>query len=158
MISYTLDEITITEVHSKIVDSIIERNHYLGSVPACAKHRYLIVANLKGIIGAAMWARPAARHEDQEDTIELRRFWTEDNTPKNTESYCIARMLKDMGAYGYERVIAYSSTEHHQGTIYRACNFEMIGKTKGGKKDSWENRPGRKDRDTSQKMKFEYML
>jgi hypothetical protein len=96
-----LDKLKVGEISgkgaSKMVDPIIEKNHYLRSVPdAPAKHRYLITFGLTGIVGAAVWGKPVARMEDQEDTIELLRFWTADNTPKNTESKALGKMMRDM--------------------------------------------------------------
>jgi len=143
---------------SKKVDHIIERNHYLRSVPdAPAKHRYLITFGIKGIVGAAVWGKPVARMEDQEDTIELLRFWTADCTPKNTESKALGKMMRDMKEKEYERVIAYASTgQGHKGTIYRATNWKEVNRTK--RTQTWENRAGRNDRDKSSKIKFEKIL
>jgi len=140
---------------AKKVDHIIKRNHYLRSVPdAPAKHRYLITFGMKGIVGAAVWGKPVARMEDQENTVELLRFWTADSTPKNTESKALGKMMRDMENLGYERVIAYASTgQGHEGTIYRATNWKEVNRTK--RTQTWENRAGRNDRDKTSKIKFE---
>ena len=154
-----LDNLRVKEYSGKgssyKVDGIIKKNHYLHSVPdAPAKHRYLITFGLKGIVGAAVWGKPIARNEDQEKTIELLRFWTSNKTPKNTESKALGKMMRDMKNKGYERCIAYSSTgQKHDGTIYKATNWKEISRT--GKSKGWTNRPNRKDRDTSSKIKFE---
>ena len=104
-----------------------------------------------------MWGRPVARMEDQEKTLELTRFWTADYTPKNTESYVLGKMMRILREKGYDRLIAYSSIgEEHEGTIYKATNWEQVKKT--DRNSSWENREGRKDRDKSSKIKFEKML
>ena len=108
-------------------DQIIRDNHYLQSTPAGARHRYLITAGIHGIVGAAMWGRPVARMEDQEYTLELTRFWTADCTPKNTESFALGYMIRDLEVKGYDRLIAYASTgEGHEGTIYRATNWKVV--------------------------------
>jgi len=157
-----LDELRVVEVSgqgsSKKVDHIIEKNHYLRSVPdAPAKHRYLITFGLKGIAGAAVWGKPVARMEDQENTVELLRFWTADSTPKNTESKALGKMMRDMKEKGYERLIAYASTgQEHEGTIYKATNWKEVNRT--DRTQTWENRNGRNDRDKTSKIKFEKKL
>lgn len=153
-----LSDIRVAEVHTQYVDREIHRNHYLDTVPAGARHRYLVTGGLRyGVIGGAMWGRPVARMEDQERTLELTRFWTEDWTPKNAESYALGRMIRDLRSKGqYDRLIAYASTgQGHEGTIYKATNWTDLGVRDVA---SWENRPGRTDADPSPKRKFEFRL
>lgn len=158
-------DLKITEVKgkgaAKKVDCIIRKNHYLGSINSAAtKHRYLITLPMRGIYGAVAWSKPLARMEDQENTIELHRFWTNNRTPPNTESYCLGYMMRDMEAKEYDRLISYTSTgQGHEGTIYKATNWNTTGKTRdysSGK--GWKNRANRENRDTSQKIKFEKKL
>lgn len=155
----TLSDVSVAEVHTQYVDREIHRNHYLDTIPAGARARYLVSAGLRyGVIGAAMWGRPVARREDQERTLELTRFWTEDYTPKNTESYALSRMVRRLRNDGrFDRLIAYASTgQGHEGGIYKATNWIDLGirDTHGG--DGWENRRGRTNGDDSPKRKFLY--
>jgi hypothetical protein len=151
-----LPDVTVGEVHSRLTDRIIERNHYLECAPAGARHRYLITGGLNfGIIGAAMWGRPVGREIDQETTVELTRFWTEDWTPKNAESVALSQMMKDLGRKGYDRLIAYASVALHEGTIYKATNWLNLGLRWPA---SWDNREGRTMRDHGPKWKFEYVF
>lgn len=143
------------------VDSIIRDNHYLKSVNSAAvRHRYLITIPLRGIVGAAAWSKPMARMEDQEKTVELHRFWTSDVLPKNSESYSLGYMMRDLEEYDYNRLISYTSTgQGHKGTIYKATNWQEVNRTRDYSKDkAWENRPGRKNRDESKKIKFEKLI
>ncbi len=153
-----LDDLVVSEVSgegaSKKVDHIIERNHYLRSVPEPpTKHRFIIGFGLEGVVGAAAWGKPIARAEDQEDTIELLRFWTSDSTPKNTESKALGYMMRKMKEKGYDRMIAYASEgQNHDGTIYKATNW-MVEK-RFSRTSTWENRDNRVDRDKADKIKF----
>ena len=161
--SLELNDIAVAECHSEYVDRLIQRNHYLDTVPSpSCIYRYLITGGMMyGIVGAAMWGKPVARMEDQENTLELLRFWTEDYTPKNTESYTIGQMIQDIDSKDtHTRLIAYASTkEDHDGTIYKATNWEQVGFSKQRATDGgWENRSGRTTDDPSQKIKFEYTL
>jgi hypothetical protein len=146
----------VAEVHNTVPDQIIRQNHYLKCTPAGGRHRYLITNGSHGIVGAAMWGRPVARNEDQEDTVELTRFWTADCTPKNTESWALGQMMQDLEEKGYSRLTAYASTgQGHEGTIYKATNWKEVNQVQPS---SWETRPGRVDRDSSIKRKFECLL
>jgi hypothetical protein len=158
----SLDDITIAERRTEYVDRLIQRNHYLDTIPSApCIYRYVISAGIEhGIIGAAMWGKPVARMEDQEDTLELLRFWTEDYTPKNTESYAIGAMIRDLKEKDtHSRLIAYASTgEEHDGGIYKATNWSDCGVRETATGDGWENRSGRTTDDASPKRKFEYLL
>jgi len=155
---FSLDDLRVAEVSgkgaSKKIDHIIERNHYLRSVPdPSVKHRYVISFGLSGVVGAGVWGKPVARMEDQEDTVELLRFWTSNCTPKNTESKALGMMMREMEEKGYDRMIAYASSgENHQGTIYKATNWELSKEF--SRSATWENRSDRNDRDKTDKRKF----
>jgi len=70
----------------------------------------------------------------EKDVIELRRLCCVDNTPKNTESFFIARAIKMIKPFGYKVIISYADPTHgHVGTIYKASNFRFMGKTSNGK-------------------------
>jgi hypothetical protein len=162
MTNLELDDITIAEYPREYVDRLILKHHYLDTIPTVACiYRYVISGGIRhGIIGAAMWGKPTARMEDQTDTLELQRFWTEDYTPKNTESYALSRMIKDIDERGtHSRLIAYSSSgENHDGGIYRATNWEYVGERETSTGDGWANRPNRATNDQSKKHKFVYHL
>jgi hypothetical protein len=157
-IDFKPKDVKVVEVRNESVDRFLEKKHYLQSVPAGAKHRFKFCLPVRiDFVGAAMWGRPVARMEDQKNTLELTRFWTDDYTPKNTESYVLGKMMRVLREKGYDRLIAYSSTgEEHEGTIYKATNWEKVKET--DRSSSWENREGRKDRDKSPKIKFEKVL
>ena len=73
--------------------------------------------------------------KNQKIVLELRRLCTVDDTPKNTESYFIGQTLKYLlKNTNVKTIIAYADPEYgHTGTIYKASNFELIGKTAKGK-------------------------
>lgn len=149
-----LSDLHLTEVHDTRPDRLIRENHYLGCVPAGARHRYLLTGGVMyGEIGAFMWGRPVGRMIDQENTIELTRFWTHPNTPKNAESWALSRMMADMVGK-YRLLLSYASVGRHEGTIYKATNWANMGLR--WPTGSWETREGRTDRDMGVKWRFEY--
>lgn len=92
------------------------------------------------LIGVLMFATPCSENvrasvfgaEHKDWVIELHRLHVLDVTPKNTESWFIARCLelikKDKPRV--KAVISFAdTTQGHSGTIYKATNFYYIGKS-----------------------------
>lgn len=148
--------ILLRQVHTTEIDQWITEHHYLHSTPAGAVLRLEFLNESGQRIGAMMWGRPTSPKIDQEHTLELTRMYFIDDTPHCTESHALGMARKYIRKH-YPQItglLAYSSTaEHHKGTIYFADGWMKISETKsaGG---SWENRPGRKNRDLSVKLKF----
>ena len=75
--------------------------------------------------------------------LSLSRLWLHDNLPRNSETVVIAKALKQVQArwlevhppvdwnqpYQVRKIISYSDSRDHQGTIYRAANFREVGRT-----------------------------
>ena len=158
----TLKDIVISERPRTDVDDYICENHYLEGRPEPQTiYRYVITGGLLyGWVGGAMWGKPVARMEDQENTLELLRFWTVDWTPKNTESYALGRMIRDIKAKGtHDRLIAYASTgQDHDGGIYKATKWKEVGVRETNTGDGWATRENRANDDPSAKRKFEYLF
>lgn len=93
----------------------------------------LIGAMIYGPLGMANTWKKYANSESE--VIELRRLCCIDNTPRNTESYFIGKTLRWLKKNtDYKVVVSYADTFHnHQGTIYKASNFEYHGLTSKGK-------------------------
>lgn len=93
------------------------------------------------IIGGMIYGRMAMANawkkygEKQDDVIELRRLCCIDDTPKNTESYFIGSTLKWLlKNTEIKTVVSYADPEYgHEGIIYKASNFQLIGRTAKGK-------------------------
>lgn len=117
-------------------------------------------APLSALIGVLLYGRPAARLEEQERTLELRRMFLMDVTAKNAESRVIAYTLRYVRRYlpEIERVIAYSDpSAGHDGTIYRASGFALVSivPARDTSTDvSWQ-RPNSQAHRTSEKRKYE---
>jgi hypothetical protein len=93
------------------------------------------------IIGGVVVGKP--RHEkkysDKGEVVELRRMACLDESPKNTESYFLSKVIWYIkNNTTVKRVISYSDKSvGHKGTIYRAANFTLIGETKESKHVFW---------------------
>lgn len=94
---------------------------------------HLIGAMIYGPLGMAnTWKKYA---DSENEVIELRRLCCIDHTPRNTESYFIGKTLRWLKKNtDYKVVVSYADTFHnHQGTIYKASNFEYCGLTAKGR-------------------------
>lgn len=125
----------------KEIRDFIEKWHYSKSINGlmcdyCFKlmHRgKLIGAMIYGRIAmAGVWKKYA---KEEYHLTELRRLCCIDETPQNTESFFIGntiRWLRDNTKI--KRIISYSDrTYGHQGIIYQASNFKLVGETNPGR-------------------------
>lgn len=146
--------IKIETCNTTDVDRYIAARHYLGTTPAGARLRFWICDDNGDVIGAMMWGRPTSRAYDQQKILELTRFClAEDATEHCAASKALALARKYIRKHcpDVKGLISYASTgQQHEGTIYMADNWFAVGTTSGG---SW-SKPGRKNIDTSKKIRF----
>ena len=107
--------------HSKLPkihwSNVVRNKHYI-----CYALKYK-----QAIIGVAIWSSPVAanRFKDGDKLLELRRLALSDVCPRNTASFVISSMIKDIKVRFPEliRLVSYQDTEAHLGTIYKASNW-----------------------------------
>ena len=129
----------VEKVCRKSVSDFIEKWHYSKSINGCiADHCFSLYSPDGEMKGAMFFGRMAManqfkRFADSEDkVIELRRLCCVDETPKNAESFFIARALKILKRYFKGVVVSYADKEHgHSGIIYKASNFKQLEDIKG---------------------------
>ena len=132
---------TVKLCDRKEVKSFIETWHYSKSINGLKSNFCFKLMNNEALIGAMIYGQIGMggvwkKYTDKEtDLIELRRLCCIDDTPKNTESYFIGKTLRWLKRNtNYKIVISYADTFHnHQGTIYKASNFEYHGLTSKGR-------------------------
>lgn len=113
----------------------IETWHYSQNVigVSCKYGFRLMYEN--NMLGAMIYGRMAiantwkAYGDSDEEVLELRRLCCVDDTPKNAESYFIAYTLKWLkNNTNVKTIVSYADSTHgHEGTIYKASNFELVG-------------------------------
>lgn len=139
--SRNVRDFVVQKCNREDVVSFVEHWHYSHSInglmiSVCFRllcDGEMIGACIFGKLGMAnAWKKYG---ESEDEVIELRRLCCIDNTPKNTESYFIGhclRWLKENTAI--KTVVSYADPNHgHQGTIYRASNFQYKGLTSDGR-------------------------
>lgn len=126
------------------------------------KYSICYLAENKGIpFAVAIWSSPVAanRLKDGEKLLELRRMAISDDSPKNTATWMLSKMRKDIESRFPEiiKLISYQDTEVHHGTIYKAANWIAAAKTK--ENFSWQKTRDRSEaQSTASKIRWELQL
>lgn len=137
-----LENYTIEICTRKDISDFIELNHYSGSINGCiSDYCFKLLSPTNELIGAMFFGRMAMANqykrfsELESEVTELRRLCCVDNTPKNTESFFIGFALRWLKKNTkIKKVISYADAEYgHSGIIYKASNFEYLGKRSGAK-------------------------
>lgn len=107
-------------------------------------------------VGVSTFGRPVARMEDQVTTLEHQRMALGPGLPKNTASWWMAQMRRELRREFPEvrRLISYVDQTVHSGVTYRADNWRTVYSGRIEKKD-WSNRPGRVQPQAVSRVKFE---
>jgi len=133
----SVKEFVVRPITRAIAQPFIIHWHYSHTVNGLTQDYCFGLYYGDTLIGAALFGRPATKgvleaHSGGKNLIELRRLCCIDKTPRNTESYFIGKMLKWLRDNSdIDIVLSYSDlTYGHEGTIYKASNFEFVGQTK----------------------------
>jgi len=130
------------------VKDFIEKWHYSKSINGLHVSYCFALYNKDEMIGASIIGKLAMANQykrfadNEENVMELRRLCCIDDTPKNTESYFISKMIKWLKQNtDLQVLVSYADAEfNHQGTIYKASNFEYLGFRKGSKIIVWDGK------------------
>lgn len=110
--------------------------------------------------GAAIWSTPVAanRLTDGFALLELRRLAVHESCPKNTCSFAISKMVKDIRKRfpDVPRLISYQAVNEHLGTIYAASNWTSVNTASMVEWDGKRKRAGSQVQ--SAKVRWEYRL
>lgn len=124
------------------IRAFIELNHYSGSINGCISDYCFKLINPTGdIVGAMFFGRMAMANQYkrfssvESEVTELRRLCCIDETPKNAESFFIGYALRWIKKNTKIKiVVSYADSEYgHSGIIYKAANFNYLGKKSGAK-------------------------
>lgn len=126
------------ETDKQMVKIFIEENHYSHKIPQAIKYRFGLYYGglLKGI---AIFSVPANmytvtsifKNETQHIGVELSRLFTYDDTPRNFESYCLAKCFDYIKVNSnYDVIVSYADPNfNHAGYLYQALNGCYLGQT-----------------------------
>lgn len=129
----------IKQIPSKLAKEYIHKYHYSHGSHNGPSPCFGLYDN-ENLIGCMMFATPCSEavrasvfgKEYKNNVTELHRLHILDCTPKNTESWFIARCLKLLKQIKPQiwAVLSFSDlTEGHEGIIYKATNAYRLGST-----------------------------
>lgn len=127
---FNFTDVEIKKVKKSEVELLISKYHYLHSTSRCG---YIYGAYLGGELVAACIFSPLSRYNlpyDKFSTLELSRFCINPKyQKKNFASWMISRCISLLPER-FKTIISYADTTfNHDGTMYKASNFELIGQT-----------------------------
>lgn len=108
--------------------TFIQTWHYSKSARSLQQtHVFKLVDKDNRLVGVAIYGHPMSRHH--KGILELRRLCLIDDTPRNSESFFIAKTLRWLEKNtDYTQVISFADpNKGHTGTIYKASNFKYTG-------------------------------
>lgn len=128
-------ELTIAPADFKEIKDFVETHHYSRNVNGvkinkCFSVRYngeLCGGVIFGSLSTTAWKKFA---DSEEHVLELRRLVLLDEVGKNSESYVVSKTIKWLKQHRPEVkvIVAYADPMYgHDGTIYKASNFEYLG-------------------------------
>ncbi len=129
-------ELKVRSVIPSVVKPMIEKDHYLRSMPGGVLQSFGVYLN-DTLVGAAVFtsgARQGHRLLDAaqlKDVATLSRLYLRDEIPKNAESRVLAVALKMLQRETSLRLIlSYADpAAGHVGTIYQASGWTYLGRT-----------------------------
>ena len=97
------------------------------------KYSICYLAENKGIpFAVAIWSSPIARLlKDGDKTLELRRLAISNDAPKNTASWMLSKMRKDIKLQfpAITKLISYQDKDVHVGTLYKASSWVAVNES-----------------------------
>lgn len=133
---------TVKLVERIDVREFVEQWHYSGTINGVMADYCFGLYNRQGeLVGVALygklgmanaWKKYACKPEQ---VLELRRLCLVDEAPTNSESWFIGQTLRWLKRHTkVDVVVSYADTNQgHEGVIYQATNFLLVGKTAPGK-------------------------
>lgn len=124
---------------SPLITGFVKRNHYSKSI--CRGTKYVFcLHDSKKIIGVAVFGTPVGRNcqakysTTGKPLLELKRLCLIDDTPKNSESWFIAKCMKILKSEKqFDGILSYADpAKKHTGIIYKASNFDYLGQQDHG--------------------------
>lgn len=126
-------DFSMCEISKQTADEFLSRVHYLKTASKADKYRlgFFYGDQLCGVITFGAVANPKEQH------ISLNRCATIDRVRlphpnNNVTSWMVSRSLRWLKKTGYRGVVvSWHDPRRHSGTLYRACNFNLVDNKMG---------------------------
>ncbi len=130
----TLQLLKVKPIPMLVAMRLLEREHYLHSLPGGTKLAFGVFLDGKLLGAIALGVGPINAHRlvegaTPDDCLTLTRLWLSDALPSNSESHTIAIVLRALRRYtNLKFLISYADPSRgHMGTIYQASGWLYIG-------------------------------
>ena len=131
-----LKSLRVVGVDAAVIRDIVERLHYLHSMPSVTRACFAVYLGDE-LVGAAVFTQGARNsHRLLEGAaphhvLTLARFWMADGLPPNNESRVLGVMLRQLARDGrHKLVVSFADpAAGHHGIIYRASSWAFWGTT-----------------------------
>lgn len=141
-------EYQVKLVERKDIRDFVEKWHYSHNINGLISDYCFALYYQDTMIGAMIYGRMAMANQwkkygsSADEVIELRRLAMIDTTLRNSESYFIGKTIKWLKQNTSIKVIvSYADAFFgHEGLIYKASNFKLVGKTAKGKVIMYQGR------------------
>lgn len=141
----------INEIDQNAAKGFVEEFHYSKGCSLTSVHRHGLfhVAEPKVLKGVALWLPPtrvAAESVNKQHwtrVLSLSRLAVHPSCPANAATFLMAGSIRRIKREGkWVSLVTYADTfRGHTGTIYRAANWEYVGRRNGSPR--WENNQGK---------------
>ena len=115
-------------LHTNCIE-FVKNKHYSGTCPNSSYHLFGMFFEAS-LIGVAVFAKPTGRYQEKAygTDIELTRLVLLDWPPRNSETYFLSRCIKWLKKNtNFKSLLSLADgMESHEGTIYKAANFEQL--------------------------------
>lgn len=108
----------------QIINSYLNKYHYLGENRKEFIKCFKFVEN-ETTVGGCFITNPIRRNFNGKPTCEINRFVLLSHQ-NNVASKCLSLVIKEMKLSHYNYIEAYADSEIHEGTIYKATNFQEV--------------------------------
>lgn len=132
-----IKDLIVRRVSIQEIREFVETHHYSHNTNGVASRYCFGCWYDNRLVGAMILGPPAMAGqykkycERREELVELRRLVMIDDTPKNAESWFIGQVLRYLQRETTLKYVLSYADPHfgHEGTIYKASNFKMMGTT-----------------------------
>jgi len=132
--SAALHDLQVRPVPMRIAKIVIERDHYLHSLPGGTKLAFgvFVQSSLQGAVtlGVGPYNGPLlVAGATSDDCLTLTRLWLSANLPRNSESRVLGIILRSLRRHtDLKFLLTYADlSEGHVGTIYQATGWLYTG-------------------------------
>ena len=124
-VTWKKNDFSIQFIDFQVAQEFLKRTHYLKGLSKSYKFIVGIYHNIIGLCGVAVYGNSP---NSKEKELCLLRFSTLSRMEGCFSSFFLSKSLKFIPYSG--KIVSWSDPRYHKGTLYKACNFTSVKKSK----------------------------